>query len=95
VTTPQPITFNANGGTGSFEIKTGASCAWFADEDSAAEDWVNVAHGTITGTATQTFTVLSAAQQPNVPLPRSGHIVIIEQNSGLAVNVTRVLIQQQ
>src|SRR5262245_21592274 len=40
VTTPQPITFNSNGGSGSFEIKTGAGCTWDADEDSAAEDWV-------------------------------------------------------
>ena len=95
VTTPQPITFNSNGGTGSFEIKTGSGCTWDADEDSAAEDWVKVAGGTITGTGTKTFTVLSAAQQPNVPLPRSGHIVIFEHNSVSGATVTRVEIQQQ
>ena len=95
VTTQQPITFNSNGGSGSFQVKTTAGCKWDADEDQVAEDFVKVASGVIDGTGTKTFTVFSAAQAPQPPLPRSGYILIYAQNgggSGLAV--TKVLIQQ-
>src|SRR5262245_22064607 len=82
VTSQQPIVFNASGGPGSFTISAGSSCKWNADEDHNAEDWVKVAGGVITGTGSMSFNVLSAAQQPNVPLPRSGFINVYQDGSG-------------
>jgi|SRR4051794_29684595 len=94
VTTQQPIVFTAAGGSGSFAVSAGSSCKWNADEDHNAEDWVKVAGGVITGTGSMSFNVLSAAQQPNVPLPRSGFINIYQDGSG-AGPVTKVEIRQQ
>jgi hypothetical protein len=89
--------FDSNGGSGSFAIKTTAGCKWDADEDHQAEDWVKVASGVIDGPGSKTFNVLSAAQQPNVPLPRSGYINIYEQSGsgGSGAPVTKVQIQQK
>jgi len=78
----QPSTFGPNGGSGTFTVTTNKpGCKWNADEDSHAEDWVKVAGGTVTGSGSMNFTVLSAQQQPNVPLPRSGNIQIFEDGS--------------
>ena len=92
--TQQPITFNSNGGSGSFEINTAAGCKWDADEDSQAEDFVKVASGVIDGPGTKTFTVFSTAQQPQPPLPRSGYILIYDRNDP-NLFAARVLIRQQ
>lgn len=93
VTSAQPITFNSQGGTGSFDIQAAAGCKWDADEDSQAEDFVKVASGVIDGTGTKTFTVFSIAQRPQPPLPRSGYIQIFDRNDPNSF-AARVLIQQ-
>ena len=92
VTSQQPIVFTPAGGPGTFAIKANTGCKWNADEDHNAEDWVKVAGGVIDGTGNMTFNVLSAAQQPNVPLPRSGFINIYKDGSNV---VTKVEIQQK
>jgi hypothetical protein len=94
VTNQNPITFDSNGGNGSFTINTTAQCKWDADEDTVAEDFVKVASGVIVGTGTKTFRVFSEAQAPQPPLPRSGYINIFDAGSGGAL-VTKVLIIQQ
>lgn len=85
----QPASFGPNGGSGTFTVTaSSASCKWNADEDSQAEDWVKVAGGTVTGSGSMNFTVLSATQQPNVPLPRSGNIQIYEDGSNSTAKAT-------
>jgi hypothetical protein len=85
----QPATFGPNGGTGTFSVTTNkTSCKWNADEDSQAEDRVKVAGGTVTGSGSMNFTVSSQAQQPNLPLPRSGNIQIFEDGSKATAKAT-------
>src|SRR5262249_50597221 len=52
VTIPQPLTFDANGGTGSFSINTSAGFKWSADESATAEDWVIVDPRVVDGSGT-------------------------------------------
>ncbi len=92
VASPQPIVFDSNGGAGSFTINAKSGCKWNADEDHQAEDWVKVASGTMDGTGTMKFTVMSAAQQPNVPLPRAGYINVYDDSGKI---VTKVRIEQK
>lgn len=94
VMSQSPVTFDANGGTGSFTINTTAQCKWDADEDTVAEDFVKVAGGTVVGSGTKTFTVFSETQAPQPPLPRSGYINIFDVGAGGAL-VTKVFIVQQ
>ena len=94
VTSQQPMVFNPSGGQGSFTIHAGNGCKWNADEDMSAEDWVKVAGGVITGSGSMSFNVLSAAQQPNVPLPRTGFINVYQDGSGGGPSA-RVEIRQQ
>jgi hypothetical protein len=92
VASAQPIVFDSNGGAGSFTINAKSGCKWNADEDNQAEDWVKVASGTMDGTGTMKFTVMSAAQQPNVPLPRAGYINVYDDGGKV---VTKVRIEQK
>jgi hypothetical protein len=89
VASSQPIVFASNGGSGSFTINAKSGCKWNADEDNQAEDWVKVAGGTIDGAGTMKFTVMSAAQQPNVPLPRAGYIDVYS-DAGKVVAKVRI-----
>jgi hypothetical protein len=95
LTIPQPLTFDSNGGSGSFSVKTATGFEWGADEGATAEDWVVVAPGYIDGSGTKTFRVKSAAEMPQVPLPRSGYIEIYEKIGGTLVLLARVQIQQK
>ena len=95
LTIPQPLTFDSNGGSGSFSVKTSAGFEWGADEGATAEDWVVVAQGYINGSGTKTFRVKSAAEMPQIPLPRSGYIEIFERNGGRLTLLARVQIQQK
>jgi hypothetical protein len=95
LTLPQPLTFDANGGQGSFSVKTAAGFKWDADEGATAEDWVVVASGVVNGSGTKTFRVLSATDLPQVPLPRSGFIEIFEQHNAVDTLIARVQILQK
>lgn len=95
VTFPQPLVFDSNGGSGSFSVRAAAGLKWDADEGTTAEDWVVVAKGVVDGNGTKTFHVLSAAQQPNVPLPRQGYLNVMEQSSGTGAVLARVQVLQK
>ena len=92
---PQPLVFDSNGGTGTIQVTTAPGSQWAADPGATAEDWVTIPGGSVNGTGTKTFTVKSAAQLPQVPLPRSGFIIVFETSSGLGATLARVQVLQK
>ncbi len=84
------VSFDSAGGTGAIRVSTGSSCQWNVDVGALAEDWVKVSTATQTGSGQASFTVLSAAALPQVPLPRSGPLYVYSAPAGTKVLTIQV-----
>ncbi len=87
---PATVSFDSAGGTGIVRVSTGSSCQWSVDVGALAEDWVKLSTATQTGNGQVTFTVLSAAAFPQVPLPRSGPLYVYKYDNGERVLTIQV-----
>jgi hypothetical protein len=78
--TPPESSFDAGGGTGAFIIEpSDERCGWSVDRSAYGEDWsTDPKPGRGAGTTRITFTVRSAAAQPNVPLPRQAEMRVTD-----------------
>jgi len=67
-----PPNFSASGGAGSFQITTGAGCAWSA---TSLVPWITITNGSGVGNGTITFSVA-----PNTGLARNGQILYTDDS---------------
>ena len=78
---PASQSFGPNGGTGNVQIDVRNACTWYVDISADSEDWVRVSSAAHSGAASVPFTVNPASQLPQLPLPRTGHLRIIQQGA--------------